>query len=458
MKKALPLIAAIFLVSLAASFPVSLNVVDRKASPESPAKFEVEIQNNHSSKESFRVSPRAGNLDWFFNDGPITLQPSENGTVNLTVTPSVDAFQHNWEFDLRVWMAGTNNYEVVSSYYRVEKRAELNVVSSSILKDSVRPGESNRVNITIRNLGSERLDNYSVVLDYRNETVERQGEVLLPGTVQRLPESRTFNFDLDVPANHHPGNLSPSLTVMKDGEEIDNYDYSFRVEEVMNISKGQNATDNLWGFSKTVFAENKGNVDAVVIFDEEVPVYVTPFIAYDREPDSVASGQSSTIYTWNHTLSPGEKASINYRVNYWMPALIILLIVGGLVLLKKIGRTATVLKTARRDGDFVKVTIELQNSSDQVLENLKVVDFVPDLASVSQDFPVAKPEIHQTSEGARLEWVVEALQPGEERVLEYHVKPKVEVEGGITLRPVEIKQGEEVLAQSSECSVEFRPE
>ena len=458
MKKALLLVTVILLVSLTAGFPASLTTIDRTASPDSPAKFQVDIQNNHSERESFRVSPRAGNRDWFFNDGPITLDPSENGTINITVTPSSDAFQHNWEFDLRIWMAGTNNYQRLSSYYRVERRAELNVVSTALEKNSVRPGEQNRINVTVRNLGSEALSDYSFRLDYNNTTEDRSGETLLHGTEQRMPDQKTYEFTLPVEENALPGERTANLTVFHEGELQENYSFSFNVERVENVVRGQNSSETVLGFSKSMYADNRGNTEAEAVFDETVPVYVTPFMAYSAEQDRTETNRGSVTYYWNYTLAPGEKALVDYRLNYWMPALIVLLIAAGLILLKRLGGTVTLQKTATVQDGAVKVRIRVRSRSDSMIDEIKVFDFIPDIASLHQNFDMARPKIRRKNEGTELEWFIEDLKPGEERILEYRIEPKVEVEGGVTLEAAEARKDGEKVATSSRPSVDFRPE
>ena len=458
MRKVLLLVTVILLVSLTAGFPASLTTVERTASPDSPAQFTVELQNNHSERESFRVSPRAGNLNWFFNDGPITLDPSENGTINITVTPSSNAFQHNWEFDLRVWMAGTNNYKMLSSYYRVERQAELNVVSKSIERDSVKPGEQNKINITIRNFGSEVLNDYGFRLRYQNTTEERSGETLIHGTEERMPAQETYTFALPVEENALPEERTANLSIFHEGELMENYSFSFKVERVEKVVRGQNSSETILGFSKLMYANNRGNTKAEVIFDETVPVYVTPFMAYSAEPDRTEANKGSITYYWNYTLNPGENASVDYSMNYWMPALIVLLISGGLILLKHLGGTVTLQKVATVQDGAVKVRIRVRSRSDSVIDEISAFDFIPDIASLNQNFEMARPKIRRKNEGTELEWVLEDLKPGEERIFEYRIEPKIEVEGGVNLDPAEARKDKETVAQSSRASVEFRPE
>ena len=452
------LVTLILLVSITAGFPASLTTVERTASPDSPARFQIDIQNNHSERESFRVSPRAGNLNWFFNDGPITLDPSENGTINLTVTPSSDAFQHNWEFDLRIWMTGTNNYQRLSSYYRVERRAELDIISTSMQKNAIRPGEQNRINITVRNLGSEALKDYSFRLQYNNTTENRSGDTLLHGTERRMPDQKTYEFALPVEENALPGERTATLTVFHAGDMQENYEFLFNVERVENVIRGQNSTETVLGFSKSMYAENRGNTKEQVVFEETVPVYVTPFIAYSLEPDRTETKRGSVTYYWNNTLRPGEKATVEYSLNYWMPALILLLIAAGLILLKRLGGTVTLQKTATVQDGAVKVRIRVRSKSDSILDEVKVFDFIPDIASLHQNFDMARPKIRRKNEGTELEWFIEDLKPGEERILEYRIEPKVEVEGGVTLESAEARKDGETVARSSTPSVDFRPE
>jgi len=458
MKKALLLVTLILMVSITAGFPASITTVERTASPDSPAQFQIEIENNHSERESFRISPRAGNLNWFFNDGPITLDPSENGSINLTVTPSSDAFQHNWEFDLRIWMTGTNTFERLSSYYRVQRNAELDIISTSLQNNSVSPGEGNRVNITVRNMGSEGLSDYGFLLGYNNTTEKRSGDTLLHGTEKRMPGQKTYEFDLPTEVKASPGDRSAELTVLHEGQVHEEYSFSFNVETVENVVRGQNSSETVFGLSKSMYADNTGNTEAEVVFDETVPVYVTPFMAYSAEPDRTETDRNSVTYYWNNTLRPGEETAVRYSLNYWMPALILLLIAAGLVMIKRLSGTVTLQKTATVQDGSVKVRIRVRSSSDSIIEEVEVFDFIPDIASLHQNFDMARPKIRRKNEGTELEWFIEDLKPGEERILEYRIQPKVEVEEGVILEAAEARKDGETISRSSKPSVDFRPE
>jgi len=71
---------------------------------------------------------------------------------------------------------------------------------------------------------------------------------------------------------------------------------------------------------------------------------------------------------------------------------------------------------------------------------------------------MAKPVIRKTNNGTRLVWEIDSMEPGEQRVFEYSIKPLVEVEGGITLPEAELEIAEERIGETDEKTVEFRPE
>ncbi|MFB6192632.1 MAG: hypothetical protein ABEK00_00090 [Candidatus Nanohaloarchaea archaeon] len=457
MRKFLFLFAFISMISLTTAFPASLEVVDRSASPSDPAHFQVNIQNNFSSEQSFRLSIQAGNLDWFFNDGPVTLQPSETGTINVTVTPPVNSFQHNWQFDFRIWRTGTNDFEALSGYYHVSRHADLEVRNISIDNSSLRPGTATSVKVWIRNLGSETLDNYSIHVNYLNRSTEREGETLLPGTPQRIPETEKYQLKVEAPEKIPPGNHTVEVNVRHRGKIVRTEKVSIRIESVKKIFRNCTTEKGLLSLSREFYAENNGNVNSTTTFKVRAPLYATPFVSYSRKPDSETVNQSSKIYTWNTTLAPGEKAQVTYSVNYWPPVAIIIVLSGALLLVWRLREDVDISKEAFALEDGVKVRLTVKNRSGEKTGEVKVADFIPDIASVSRDFDMARPEVFETGEGTELEWFIEGLEPGEERVLEYTVKPRIEVEEGITLEPAEVRKDDESLATSSTTEVEFSP-
>lgn len=452
------LITAIFLVSSATAFPALLDVEKRSASPGDPAEFTLDITNNETSTQSFRADPRGPNLRWFHTDGPLTLQPGETGRINISVDPSSDAFQHNWDFSLRVWMTATNQFETVSSYYRVERSSELDLRSSELEKESIRPGETNRINLTVRNLGSELLEDYSIRMNYMNTTEEQTGSAIISGTSSSPPGERSFSFEIPTEAEDRPMSVPVEIELVDDGEVQETVEYSFTIEEVENITHNQQQERTFFSMQKTVSARNNGNVDSRVEINEDIPSYLVPVTAYDVEPNTTEGGDGQTQYTWSQTLAPEEELSVSYRINYWIPLAVLLLVSTGIIGLQKLKRDVSFVKHAKKDEEGIRVRLVIENRSDRIMEDVKVKDFVQNVADVSREFDMAKPILKKTDEGTELKWDIDKLLPGEQRIMEYVLVPKIEVEGGLTLQGAELVKEEELLASTEEVETEFNTE
>jgi hypothetical protein len=112
----------------------------------------------------------------------------------------------------------------------------------------------------------------------------------------------------------------------------------------------------------------------------------------------------------------------------------------------------------RKTEEGLNVTIEVENSSSQSFEDVLLEDFIPNIAGLHNKFDMADPEVKQTDEGAELRWWINDLEPGDQRIFKYSIKPKVEVEEGVELEPAILKNGEKVLDKTKEISAEFKPE
>jgi hypothetical protein len=140
-----------------------------------------------------------------------------------------------------------------------------------------------------------------------------------------------------------------------------------------------------------------------------------------------------------------------------MPATALLGIIAALAGLRKLRNTVKIQKTAEKTASGLKVSIEVENISDRTFRDVKVNDFVPDIASVEKNFEMASPTVRETNDGTKLEWSLEDLEPGDQRVLQYTIRPKVEVEEGVELPRAELKEGDKVLKKSKEFTSEFNP-
>lgn len=448
----------VFLVIFAGSasaFPADLEVVDRTASVQDPAVFNITVENDYTSQDRFRISsirspPVTSN--WFDYEYSKTIDSGEKDVFRIEVTPEENSIQQNYAFTVNLRSFRNDEALKLDSFVTVVNRYDLKITSFEVSESQVKPGETVQISATVQNTESESLDNFTVEAEGFNSTVEKSGAVLGAG------DSIRYNFELDVPERRSPGEERVKLSIYNNGESSQSSSQTVNVEEIMDLVETNKEDDKLLSKTETVKLENRGNVEAERTVERSLPVYLDPLTDFHPLPDETETEGAQQNYKWNTALQPGDSERISYTVSY-TPALgFVALLFLGVLGFKKLQTDLKVSKTASYTDGKSKIRIEIQNNASTALTDLEVKDFVPDIAEVSKQFEMAKPVVAKTSSGTRLEWDIDALQPGEQRVFEYQIKPLVEVEGGVNLDSAEIIRDGKKIKETSEINVKFQPE
>jgi len=82
---------------------------------------------------------------------------------------------------------------------------------------------------------------------------------------------------------------------------------------------------------------------------------------------------------------------------------------------------------------FITITLHVKNRFIKTIEDVVIEDFVPPLLALLDYFESLRPKIKTTRSGIKLVWNLGSLKPGEERILVYRVKPRVEIIGKLKL-------------------------
>lgn len=455
MKREIFLITVLSLfVFSATGFTAEMEVVDRTAMIDDPAQFNLTVQNDYSDRERFRISsintpPVAS--EWIEYEYSKSVDEDEVKGFLINVTPAENAIQQNYDFTANVRSFSNNELRKLETFFTVKNSHDLRITSFEISSSSSEPGETVQAVSTVKNTDSDPVEQFKVEMNSLNQTVEREGTQLRAG------DSIRYNFEIDVPERKSPGKESINLNVTKDGESRHSSSRQLEIQRIENISVETSEQDRIITASESIELENHGNIRSEKTVERTIPVYAEPLTDFSVEPSSSESTDSSTTYTWNVQLNPGEKEQLVIDTNYTPALVVVALVLLGVIGLKKLGSDISLTKKSEAQDGSVKIIVELENSSGRELTDLTVKDFVPDIAEVPQDFEMAKPKVTKTNNGTKLEWNIDSIQPGEQRMLEYRIKPLVEVEDGITLSPATIEKDNTVMKETSETTVEFSP-
>lgn len=443
-----------FLVMFSASvaaFPASLNVEDQSASPDDPAVFHVNVENSHDSSALFEVGTFSPKPSWFYLEGSKRLEPGENSSFQISVTPGEFAIDQSYSFTTYVRSSGVQHSHEIQSSFNVDRDREMILEDMDLNRTQYDPGETVRGEAKIRSIASRVLRDYRLQASYANRTAEKTSSPILPGG------TRTLSFTLPISKNSTPVEHELETRLFLEEEEVEQASTNFTVGKIAEISRNSSRTNNLATITGSVTVKNQGNTEVNYTVNRTVPNYLTPITGFSKEPARQTSEGSTKTYYFTTELRPGETFTVQRQTNYWVPAAALLGIIAALAGLKKLRNTVKIEKTAEKTSGGLKVSIELENISDRTFREVTVEDFVPDIAEVDKNFEMASPTVRKTNEGTKLKWNLDDLEPGDQRVLQYTVRPKVEVEGGIELQEAELKSGDDTLKKSDKFNAEFSP-
>ncbi|MFB6241863.1 MAG: hypothetical protein ABEJ36_03615 [Candidatus Nanosalina sp.] len=451
MQKKILLIFLLAFIGLSAAFPASLEVVDRSTDSNDSAEFKVNVQNDFPQTRSFRISSvKSPKSSWFYVGNSQELAPGENHSFPVTVTADRRSVQQNIQFELTV--RSGERTEKLSDYFSIVREHDLEILSISKDRAEYRPGEAASYSLTILNTAPREIGNYTLSIKFLDQTREKEGPQISSGS------QREVSFNLEIPENTRPGEKKVRATILRDGERRRSITDTLQVKKVTRVEKSSTEDDKAIIYSKQLTAENTGNTPVNVTLNETLDSYLQPLTVFSEDPDRSEKLDGEDRFFWHQELAPGESFSVSYTVNYWVLIAGLALLLAGLAALKKLRQTVKFEKSARDTEEGVKIRIELENVSGRSIHGVEVKDFVPDIATVEEDFPMAKPVIRKTENGTRLTWEIEEMEPGDQRVFEYIVRPLVEVEGGVEFPEAELEVESIRKAETDTVEAEFRPD
>ncbi len=203
-----------------------------------------------------------------------------------------------------------------------------------------------------------------------------------------------------------------------------------RVEEDKEVKKGFLLS------VITIARENKGNAEAQQRVEAEYNFFQRIFSSMAPEPE-VERGK----IVWTFNLRPGQRKILEIRTNY-RPLLygLTVIVIFTVIVLFTIERSVVIKKRIFHGKEIVqglkeyKLFILVRNGKRYTLNDVKVMDLVPNIMELTSDFGSLRPDRVQHGERAtRLLWNVIKLDPGEERVFSYKIRKKENIVGEVVL-------------------------
>ena len=434
-------------------FDASIEPVKPEAEADSPAEFQLNIENTESADKTYSISLLSPKSSWFYYPGTVRADANSNQTATITVSPTEKAVQQRYRFDMKVRQTDTGETKELTGFFNVKQPYILHIIDLNQDKEEVNPGESFNTQIEVQNLDSQSISDYEVRAEYRNQTRTGSGtEILSKGT-------RRFNFTFQTSKNAKPSTEQIQYTVTADNETQSTTQQKITINTVENLEKTSQTQNRLIEVQETVKAVNNGNTRVNTTVQTEIPSYLSSITETYPEPSNITERDGKIVYTWQTELEPGESFSASYKTKYWVLIAALTLIALGITVIKLLTNDINIRKNTSREGEKVKIDIEIENDGQKTFEKLHLEEFIPDIASVDETFDMNTPKIRKTNEGTKLNWEIQDLTPGDQRIIQYRIKPKVQVEGTVKLQKAVLKNSDgETIRESKETTTEFQPD
>jgi len=426
MKKEVIILAVLFLLPLilatnleVASKPVQASFV---ADINEPAVFDLTIK-NLDNPDTFSIYSLVG-VD--ITPSSFKLQAQETKKITIKILPQ-DSLIQKRELPL------TFIYKIKDSKGDIQEESlSINIIGLesmvSIIPEEINP-ESQSILIDVKN--NLNLDIQALTLDFDSAFFSTKQTLDL-----KPKETKTLEITLD----------KEKVKSLNWGKYLLNTQMTFkgksvRVESQINFLEQENieTTQNKEGFiinRNEIIKKNLGNVKRTATIRVEKDIISYIFTTYSIPPTSIQTQGLTKTYLWEKELIPNEELGVVVKTNWFFPLVIILIIVTGIIVIKKSMYDSLELRkkvsfVQTKGGQFaLKVSLILKATG--YVQRIKIVDKLPYLVELYDKFG-AVPPTHIDRKNRRIEYEVPSLSKGESRVFTYIIYSKIGVVGKFEL-------------------------
>lgn len=210
---------------------------------------------------------------------------------------------------------------------------------------------------------------------------------------------------------------------------------NFRFVEKRSLSL-ERSVSGILTITELVERKNTGNVPVVADVSVRKNIISRLFTSFSIEPDGSRREGFYVYYDWRRELRPGETLKLSVKTGWLFPFVLLMMIVFAVFLIRfytssylRLSKRVVFVKT--KGGEFALKVI-LSVKARKRVENVRIIDKLPLMVKIYERFGVTPPD-RIDEKNRRLEWNIESLNIGEERVFSYIIYSKVGVLGRFEL-------------------------
>ena len=327
----------------------------------------------------------------------------------------------------------TFEYKIKNSISEVQgERLTLNIIGLdgivSIIPENINP-KSEEMIINIENKVNLDFDDLTIKLvsaffEYESDLPLEKLETKQITIPINKDQSKTLTagdylLNVEIKTNQKSADIE-SIIKFLEQEDID----SQEINEGIIVRRQEITKNNLGNTKKTVTITAQRNLFSYL------------FTTINIKPTSTDVSGFKKHYTWEKELIPNQELKIIIKTNWFFPIIILLLITGLILTIKKTMATDLSLKkhvsfVKTKGGEFaLKVSIRIR--AKKFIERINITDKLPPLVKLYERYGAITPD-NIDQKNRRLTWNIDRLNQDEERIFTYIIYSKIGVVGKFEL-------------------------
>lgn len=388
-----------------------------------PAIFQLTITNNEPEGDTFQVYSLVGQVTLL--EPAVYIEGNSQKTIDLEVYPRDSMGYLSFEYKIK------NSKDEIKSDSLAINIVNLGGAFNFDARDLVLG--SDKVIMVLKNkagypLNDVQLKFSSVFFDY-SETISfaanQEKQIIVPVNPeiikQHLAGPYLVNAEIKI-----AGKEAELSTIMRFVEHS-----GIDTEEV---------NEGFLSIRNEITKTNLGNVPTEVEVIIKKNRFSALFTNLNIQPTNRDTIGFNKYYIFQKTLGPGESLKVITKTNWWL--LILIILGAGLIIYMARKYSQTKLKVTKRvnfvktkGGEFaLKVSVMIK--ARDFVERIKIIDKLPGMVKLYERFGAISPD-RIDEKNKRLEWDIENLQKGEERIFSYVIYSKMGVIGRFELPQAE---------------------
>lgn len=433
-------------VAHAASFEVKVAPVKDRIVVDEVAEFEITITNNLDRGEEFTIK-KAGYPFWDVYtkplQNPITLEvPAQsNSSMRLFVDPLYITSVDTYTLDIGI-VQGTTGQEqkvpvtigIMSTEPLIGGYIPTVLATTGISPEKIDPREQFTIKAVLNNQNP---------IDYSNLTIKFDSSLFKEevNTALGPREDKTIEISKKLDDATPPQKDRLVVAVFKDERMIVSpiiHEFEIKEYEIRETLPKEHSFLKIRRGIRVM----SNNPD----YHGKIKIEVKPIrnLFLTTHPRAVIERDENKQYlTWDVRLDK-DKVMVVYTTENYRLIVIIFSAMVAAVGLYFIFRSPIVVKkgianVGMHEGGIseAKVVVRVKNRSAKQLTDIEVMDNVPHIAHVEKEFSIGSMQPHailqHPKRGIAIKWVLETLEPGDERVLSYKMRSRLPVLGEFSL-------------------------